>query len=48
MDRGQQVDDFYIVNMTVEVETKFIIGTLYIQPNLPQSINYFTSEMHGA
>jgi hypothetical protein len=30
------VFDFCIVNVTIDQETKFILGAIYIHPNVPQ------------
>jgi hypothetical protein len=36
------VGDFCMVNVTIDQETKFILGAIYIHPNVPQeSIEYF-------
>jgi hypothetical protein len=37
------------INVTIDQETKFIPGAVYIHPNVPQeSIEYFTFQMLGA
>jgi hypothetical protein len=43
------VGDFCMVNVTIDQETKFILGAVYIHPNMPQeSIEYFMFQMLGA
>jgi hypothetical protein len=38
-----------MVNVTIDQETKFILGAVYIHPNVPQeSIEYFMFQMLGA
>jgi hypothetical protein len=38
-----------MVNVTIGQETKFILGAIYIHPNMPQeSVEYFMFQMLGA
>jgi hypothetical protein len=41
--------DLCVVNVIIDHETKFILGAVYIHPNVPQdSIEYFRFQMLGA
>jgi hypothetical protein len=43
------VGDFCMVNVTIDQETKFILGAVYTHPNVPQeSIDCFMLQMLGA
>jgi hypothetical protein len=43
------VGDFYMVNVTIDQETKFILGAVYVHPNVPQeSIECFMFQMLDA
>jgi hypothetical protein len=49
MECSRSESDFYMVNMTVNQETKFILETVYIHPNVPQeALEYFMFQMFGA